>query len=319
MANIGITGGFGYIGSKFAQTLNEKGHFVRIIDIERPIVETFFEDVDIVQGDILNENDLDKFLKGLDFVYHMAAVSNVRDCSSDIKKSLALNVLSTRLMLEKLKDSNVMGLFFPSSIVALYGEFQYIPADENHPVNPINDYGVMKRSAELFCSSYYRSFGVPVVIGRQSTVYGPSPLMKYDSAAHSFIQKVINGEKIVIFGSGNQKRNFIYIDDLIDGYLRIFEKIQGGDNIAGEVFHLAGNDVITINNLAKKISNIAKEIMNIDVSIEYKQAANEVIARDLKISLEKSKKYLDFTPEFSIDKGLEETFSFIFKKTKGGK
>lgn len=319
MVNIGITGGLGYIGAKLAKTLSDKGHFVRIIDVELPEIKGLSDNpnIDIIQGDILNSSDLERFLDGLDFVYHLAGISNVRVCNNDIKRSLELNVLSTRLLLDKIKNSRIFGMFFPSSIVALYGELKYVPADENHPINPINDYGIMKRSSELFCLAFYRSFGVPVVIGRQSTVYGPSPRMKYDSAIHSFIQKAIRGEKIFIFGSGNQKRNFIYIDDLINGYIKILENIQAGD-IIGEIFHLAGNDVVTINDLVRKIVHIVKGQININIEIEYKSAVNEVVARELKISLEKSKKFLDFEPKVSIDKGLEETFSFIYKQLKGG-
>ncbi len=316
MAKIGITGGLGYIGSKLAQTLMGKGHNVRIIDIKQPAAGEDFPGVDVVSGDILNDSNLERFLDGLDFIYHMAAISDVRDCSNDIKKSLALNVLSTRLIIEKLRGSAIAGLFLPSSIVAVCGELQYIPVDENHPTNPINDYGVLKRSAELFCLAYHKSFRVPIVIGRQSTVYGPSPVMKYDSAVHSFIRKALSGEKIIVFGDGTQKRNFVCIDDLIDGYLKILVKVLGGESILGEVFNLAGNDVITVNELVKKISCMTREATNTEVRVEYKPAPNEVIARELKISLEKSKRYLNFEPTCAIDMGLEKTFAFISKRLK---
>jgi len=315
MASIGITGGAGYIGAKLAQRLIQEGHFVKIVD-KQPLKDIDSPNLEIANGDVLDEKVLEQFVDGLDFVYHLAAIANARDCSNNIRKSIDLNVLSTRLLLEKVKHKNIKGFFFPSSIVALYGELEYIPADEKHPIKPINDYGVLKRASELFCLAYYRSFGVPVIIGRQSTVYGPSPSMKLDCAAHNFIHNVINGKDIVIYGSGNQKRNFIFIDDLVEAYFKIFTKSFQNQDILGEVFHLAGKEVITINALAQKIIKIGQGMLGAQSKIEHKQAQNEPMARDLKISITKVKEYFGFEPRYSIDDGLKETFSYLHTLNK---
>lgn len=316
---VGITGGAGYIGSKLAMRLREEGHEVKIIDnfsyTSREALKGLEDiDVEIIEGDILEGEDLGRFLDGVGFIYHLASISNIAECSKDIGKSWRLNVLSTYLIMDKIKDNKtVLGFFFPSAIAAIYGEPEYNPVDEKHPVNVIHDYGVLKRSSELFCQSYWRRYGVPTVIGRQSNVYGPSPRMKFDSVVHIFIKNVIQGNNITIFGSGEQKRNFIFIDDLVDAYYRVLERAREGRDIFGEIYNIAGAEA-QIKEVAEKVTELGRSALGNDAKVDYKEGRKEALSVDLKVSIEKAKKDLGYQPKYSLDEGLKITFDYVYEK-----
>ncbi len=279
---IGITGGAGYIGSKLARRLIQESFEVKVIDnfsySEKEVVKELKDmGVEVIEGDVLNAEELDRFLQGVEFIYHLASIANVAECGKDIDRSCRLNVFSTYFILDKIKNNNnILGFFFPSAIAAIYGEPEYSPVDEKHPVKVIHDYGVLKRSSELFCQSYYRRYGVPIVIGRQPIVYGPSPKMKFDSVVHIFISNVIRGESITILDSGEQKRNFIFIDDLIDAYYRVLEKAQQGNDIFGEIYNLAGEEA-TVKEIAEKVIKLGKTILGRDVKVEYREGRKQAI------------------------------------------
>lgn len=311
---IGITGGAGYIGLALAEKAIENGYKVKIID--KDINCKVNDKIEVIKGDLLDNNIVDDFLKGVDFIFHLAAQANARFCSDDIEKCLKLNVLSTRILLEKIKNSNLSGFLFSSSIVALYGNPEYTPLDENHPIKPLNDYGVMKRSSELFCQSYYRSFGVPIVISRQSTIYGPSPSMKYDSAIHNFILRAINNRPIVINGNGNQKRNFLWINDLIESYLSIYDNMKNNRELSGEVFNIAGPDEFTIREITRKINNISKNKTGKVSDISFTALPNEASTQELKISTNKLEEKIGIKPKTKIKDGLEKLFDYIYKENE---
>lgn len=314
---IGITGGLGYIGMALAEKALEKGYNVRILDNKIEETQKINKDIEFIRGNITNEKDIENFLNDVDFVYHLAALSNVRECSNNIKKGMEINTLSTRLLLEGVKNTNISGFLFSSSIVALYGNPVYLPLDEDHPIRPVNDYGVLKRSSELFCQSYYRAFGVPTVVLRQSTIYGPSPSMKYDSAIHNFIRKSIRNEPINVFGDGNQKRNFLWIEDLIDTYLGIYDIMKNERSLSGEVFNISGPDEFTIREVVRKIGNLAKNKVGNKISIEFQKPANEVKAQDLKISNKKLDKILKNRRRTKMKDGLEKLFDYILEEENG--
>jgi UDP-glucose 4-epimerase len=313
---VGITGGAGYIGSKLAMRLRDEGLKVKIIDnysYSSKGVLGVLENigVEIVEGDVLNSDDLTRFLDGLEFIYHLASIANVTECRRDIVKSYRLNVLSTYYVLDNIKkNNNILGFFFASAIAAIYGEPEYLPVDENHPVKVVHDYGVLKRSAELFCQSYYRRYGVPIIIGRQANVYGPSIGMKFDSVVHIFISNVIEGDNITILGSGEQRRNFIFIDDLINGYYHILKKAKEGEDIFGEIYNLAGEEA-TVNDVAQRVMELGRNMLGKKVNLEYKEGQQEAMSIDLRVSIEKAKKALGFQPMYSLGEGLRATIDYI--------
>lgn len=311
MKVIGITGGAGYMGTRLTQELLARDYHVRIIDqLDSP--NPIFQNprVSYVKGDVTREADLEAFLEEVNFVYHLAAISAVPVCSRDIRRCVEMNLISTRLILEKLATSGG-GLYFSSSVAALYGSPCYLPVDEAHPIQPINDYGVLKRGSELFCEAYHRSKGVFTVIGRQSVVYGPSPAMKYDSVVHAFIRNALQGQDLQIQGSGLQFRNFVFLDDLIAANLKILQHFEDGSQISGQAFNLAGTENLTIRGLAERVQSTIREEYGNNVQVQFTAARQEAAAPEFRVAIDKAKTVLGHEPRVSLTDGIQKTAAFI--------
>jgi len=321
-SKVGITGGAGYVGSSLAKRLVDEGFEVRVIDnfsySGREALRVLEDmNVEVVEGDILNDRDIDGFLDGVQFVYHLASIANVAECSKDIERAYRLNVLSTYRILDKIKGKDdLLGFFFPSSIAAIYGEPEYSPVDEKHPVKPIHDYGVLKRSSELFCQSYWRRYGVPIVIGRQSNVYGPSPKMKFDSVVHIFVKNVVERKNITIYGSGDQRRNFIFLQDLVDAYSHVLDRAIQGQDIFGDIYNFAGDEAL-VGEVAKKVTDLGRARLGVNVTVEHGEGRKEALGIGLRVSVEKARMVLGWAPGHSLDQGIEETFDYVCRGLVG--
>jgi UDP-glucose 4-epimerase len=311
---IGITGGTGYIGSKLATELVRLGHEVRIIDNLAYSQKTGLQglDVELIQADILDEESQARFIDGLDFVYHLLAISHPGQCSNNPRKAIELNVYVAHALLDKVKGNGIQGFLFPSAIAAIYGEPQYVPVDENHPVNPTNVYGIQKRAAELFCQFYYQMHQVPTVIVRQSHVFGWSPGMKFNSVVHIFLKKALGGEDLTIQGSGNQVRNFIHIDDLIDAYICVLNRSIEGKDIFGEIYNIGG-EAVSIKELAHTVADLSIEKFSRVLDINFEPGREEIESKSLILSTEKAKKTIGFHPQYTLRQRLEQTLDSIIE------
>lgn len=319
MTTIGITGAAGYIGTRLTQELVGRGYQVKAIDQSNfppPIFS--HSQVTYHQGDITQNGDREDFMDGVGFVFHLAAISQVPVCSRDIRRCVEMNLVSTCLILEKLAASGG-GLYFSSSVAALYGTPCYLPVDEVHPIQPVNDYGVLKRGSELFCEAYHRSRGMFTVIGRQSVVYGPSPAMKYDSVVHAFIRNALQGKDLQIQGSGQQFRNFVFIDDLIQAQLKILHQFENGGPLGGEAFNLAGAENLTIRELAEQVRALAGEEYGQSIQVQFTAGRQEAAAPEFRVSIEKARQMLGHGPATSLAAGLQKTAAYIKQEIERGK
>lgn len=319
MKAIGITGGAGYIGTQLTWELVAQGYQVKIIDQTASSHPIFSHPrVTYLKGDITQDADLAAFMEGVDFIFHLAAISQVPVCSREIHRCVAMNLLSTRLILEKLAAGQG-GMCFSSSIAALYGSPRYLPVDEAHPIQPLNDYGVLKRCSELFCEAYHRSRDLFTVIGRQSVVYGPSPAMKYDSVIHAFLRNALQGKDLQIQGTGQQFRNFVFLDDLIKAYLKILYQFENGGKIGGEAFNLAGRENLTIRQLAEMVQSLAKQEYGLNIQVQFTAGRQEAGAPEFRVSIDKASTMLGHEPETSLMEGLRKTSTYIKQGLERGK
>jgi len=210
------------------------------------------------------------------------------------------------------------GMCFSSSVAALYGSPRYLPVDELHPIQPVNDYGVLKRGSELFCEAYHRSRGIFAVIARQSVVYGPSPAMKYDSVVHAFLRNALQGKDLQIQGSGLQFRNFVFLEDLIQGYLKILQQYLQGGKIGGEAFNLAGRENLTIKDLAEMVQKLVREEFGRDIKVNFTAGRTEATATEFRVAIDKAKTVLGHEPVNTLEEGLKKTSVFITKQLEKG-
>ncbi len=307
MSKILITGGAGYIGSLAARKFLEDGYEVRVLDNflygSRDNLEQIRDDIEIFEGDIRNIEDTKKAVEGVDKVLHLAAISSIPLCSKDPDLAIDTNIKGTKNVLEACLDKNIEKILYANGAAGIYGKIVETPVTEKHPAKPVSSYGVTKYGGELFMSAYYETHGLPTITFRQSNVYGPSPGMKINSVIQIFVNKCLKNEKIEIFGSGNQIRNFIFIEDLIDAYKKALES-----NVKGEVFNVGGFENISINDLAELIVKVTGS----NTEISHKEMNREEIENlGFKLSFEKAEKMFGFKPKHSLEEGIRKLVEYM--------
>ena len=253
-----ITGGCGFIGTALIQQLIlEGGHFIRVVDnlsigtrrdlsrvCEYSEQEGASKTVELIVGDILDQKLAQRASKQVDIIVHLAANTGVQPSVEDPMKDCAVNIQGTLNYLEAARHNQVKRFVFASS-GAPVGEVEP-PIHEEMAPHPVSPYGASKLAGEGYCSAYFRTFGVPTVALRFGNVYGPLSGHK-NSVVAKFIRQAINGETLVIYGDGNQTRDFIYIGDLV----RALCLSATANNVGGEVFQIATSAETTVGELSQ--------------------------------------------------------------------
>ena len=227
-----ITGGAGFIGSATAKRLTDDGHDVVVIDnfstyydkqLKQDRVEALIPNVQVVDLDITDADGLDHLFAEhtFDAVCHFAAQAGVRYSVEAPSVYVTTNVLGTQILLETMKNHNVGRLVYASTSSA-YGIDTPVPFNENVSADrPVSVYAATKRAAELLAHSYHKQFGMQVTCLRFFTVYGP--WSRPDMAMLKFAQNITSGEPIDIYNNGDLRRDFTYIDDIVQGFVSALE------------------------------------------------------------------------------------------------
>lgn len=303
-----ITGGAGFIGSHLADRLLAAGWNVRIIDNEStgkrgnvPRKARYF------RGDIRDKRALAKAFSGrTDVVFHLAAqVSNILSYA-DPSEDVTTNVLGTLNVLDECVKRGIPRLLYASSM-ALYGQPKRMPVGEDAPCEPLSFYGISKLAAEQYMfataarKDLKRSLHVTGV--RMFNVYGPRQSLtnKYQGVISVFIANVLGGEPITLFGSGRQKRDFVYIDDVVDAWIRCVREPRSH----GQVVNVGTGSTISINAMLdavlKSFGTSRKHYRIIrKPELEGDQFCIQADAR-------RARRLLKWKPRTSFDRGLEET------------
>ncbi|MDA3790865.1 MAG: NAD-dependent epimerase/dehydratase family protein [Desulfobacula sp.] len=276
-----ITGGCGFIGRNLVKNLiDEGGHYIRIVDNlsvgtkhdlsqvcrfneisgQNYSFDTSCAIVDLIVGDILDVDLAVKITKNIDVIVHLAANTGVGPSVENPRKDCETNIIGTLNYLEAARSNSVNRFVFASS-GAPAGECEP-PIHEELPAHPVSPYGASKLAGEGYCSSYFRTFGIETVALRFGNVYGPLSSNK-DSAVARFIKKILNNETLEIYGDGNQTRDFIYIQDLINA-IRLATDTKA---IGGEIFQIATARETTINEIVQLLSSFfsGKGVENISI------------------------------------------------------
>lgn len=237
-----VTGGSGFVGSHVVDALCAAGHKVRIFDLAPP---RFRQDVEHCQGSITDLGALTEALSGIDAVYHLAAVADVKDVTADPVHAEAINVRGTLLVLEAcLRATSVKRLVYGST-TWVYSNAAQDVVDEDTPLAPPDHfYTTTKLTGEHYCLAYQRRHGLPVTILRYGIPYGPRA--RDGAVIPTMIQKALRGEPLTIAGDGSQFRKFVYVEDLARGNLLALAK-----DAENKVFNLDGAEKVTIRRLAE--------------------------------------------------------------------
>lgn len=302
-----VTGGCGFIGVNLVSRLVAQGGHVRVLDNlslgKREYVEPF--GVEVVVGDVRDPAAVAQAVEGMETVIHLAAHTRVIDSISDPQLNFEINARGTLNVLQASRDAGIRTFIFASTGGAILGE-QAPPVHEEMVPRPISPYGASKLAGEAYCSAFYGSFGLNTVALRFSNVYGPHSYHKGSVVAH-FIKQALQGEPLVIFGDGEQTRDFLYVEDLADA---ICACATGElDDVAGQVFQMGSGRETKINVVASAIQSLAaKEGFKVPISLQ--PARKGEIFRNY-ADIGKAKKALGYSPRTGLNEGIIATWDWF--------
>ncbi len=298
-----VTGGGGFIGSHVVDQLRSAGHEVVVIDggvaPHRDDVEFF--DVDIVDYDSLLDATL-----GCDYLFHLAAVSNVNHAFDDPLRCVAVNVQGTANALEAARQNQV-GRFVLASTVWVYTGAPGNDVAEESPFylsGAGHVYTSSKIADEMLCHDYHKLYGVPFTILRYGIPYGPR--MRENLVIPIFIKKALAGEPITITGDGGQYRNFVYVEDLARAHLLVMN-----GKAENETYNLEGRRKVTIREIAETV----KQLLGGRADIEYVPARPGDYGGK-EVSAEKARGELGWDPRVDFEEGMQRTLAWFAREWK---
>ena len=303
-----LTGGAGFIGSHVADLLTGDGHQVTIIDdLSKGKKKNIPEDATLCQLSI-TDPVVEKIFKDEqpDILIHHAAQISVSSSVKDPFNDMDINIRGTVQLLEASVKHRVKKIIFASTGGAIYGEHDYFPADENHPLRPLSPYGIAKLSAEKYLYFYYKTYGLKYTTLRYSNVYGPRQDPYGEAGVIAiFAEKMLGNAEPVINGTGDQTRDFVFVKDVARANL-----IAIKSDFLGEV-NISTGEETTINQLFSMLKSItgseAPEKHNPPLPGEQLRSV---------LAWEKAKKQLGWHPQTSLKQGLEETVQFFRQAQK---
>ncbi len=299
-----VTGGGGFIGSHIVDRLLDEGYEVVVVDDlstgkEKNInIKTNFYKLNIQDSEL--ESIFQK--ERPDYVNHHAAQMDVRRSVSNPIFDAKTNVLGTINLLQNCVKYKVKKVIYASSGGAVYGEQQTFPAPETHPIRPISPYGITKLVGEHYLYYYKAVYGLAYTVLRYANVCGPrqDPLGEAGVVA-IFIRKMLNGEQPIINGDGEQTRDFVYVEDVVEANI-----LAMMNNTTDSVFNIGTGIETSIN----QIFNLLREIINPSIDVKYGPPQNGEQRRSV-IEYTRAKKTLHWEPETSLIKGLEKTCKYF--------
>jgi nucleoside-diphosphate-sugar epimerase len=304
MANYLVTGGAGFIGSHISQALVTRGHRVRVVDSFVTGYQRNIRDgVEFVEGDVADPAVAARVVAGMDYVIHQAAIPSVPRSVAHPLESHRANVDGMLQMLIASRDAGVRRLVFAGSS-SVYGDTEVLPKTETMPTNPLSPYALQKLTAELYGQMFTRLYGFETVTTRYFNVFGPrqDPSSPYSGVISLFIKALHDGTRPVIYGDGEQTRDFTFVTNVVDGVLRAAET----PGVGGEVFNVATNSRISLNQLLETL----KKIFGSNVEPIYKEArAGDV--RDSQADISKAGRLLGYRPSVGLEEGLRETVKWL--------
>ena len=319
MNNWLITGGCGFIGAALTRKLRAQGENVKIVDnlatgdlsglpevacvVEpestRDVRVGQWSGMDVIVADIRASDIAVVAAKGADVVVHLAANTGVIPSIEDPLLDRTVNVDGTFNYLDAARHRNVQRFVFASS-GAVLGP-QTPPLHENLPSRPISPYGASKLAGEAYCSAYYGAYGLKTVALRFGNVYGPGSHHK-NSVVAKFIKQALAGKTLAVYGDGNQTRDFIYIEDIVDAIYRA-ATVPG---LGGDVFQIATQREHTVLEVLALIRAELKQARGIDIRATHEpERAGEVRRNFSDVSHAKAK--LGFAPAVELPEGIRLT------------
>lgn len=306
--NVLVIGGGGFLGSHLLEELLKHDGDINLKTFTKKLFERHYwfdkddnMDLESIEGDIRDKETLDKAMKGIDLVYHLAAQGNPDRSIQDPYETNEINVLGTINVLNAALKNNVQKVLYMSTS-EVYGNALTVPMNEDHPLNPRTPYGASKLGGEMNAYAFHQTYGLPVVIIRGFNFFGPRQRIgKNGGVIANFIYGMLNGHLITISGDGSQTRDYVYVKDIARNLIRAIES-----NIANaDPINLATESEISI----KQIADMVKDITGSSSEITYKDERPGDVNR-LYGSNKKAKELIGFKLDYDFRRGLTETIEW---------
>jgi nucleoside-diphosphate-sugar epimerase len=301
-----VTGGAGFIGSNLVDEILRRGHQLVVLDDLSAGKESNLAGVrnriDLRIGSITDLAELQSACRGVDYVIHLAARTSVPRSIKDPVETNRVNIDGSLNVLVAARDAKVRRVVFAASSSA-YGETPTLPKVETMQPQPISPYGVSKYVGELYAEVFGRVYGLENACVRYFNVFGPrqDPTSQYSGVLSRFMLAVIQGQQPVVYGDGEQSRDFTYIDNVVDETLRACE----ADGASGLVFNGGTGSRITLN----EVLNMLEKVTGKKVQAKYDPPRVGDI-RDSQADISRARKVLGYEPLVDFEEGLRRTWDW---------
>ncbi len=307
-----VTGGAGFIGSNLCEALLDQGREVHVLDnfndfydpaikrknIEKALTHSTYS---ISEGDIRDQELVAEVMTTFNpqAVIHLAAMAGVRPSIEKPHLYNDVNIAGTTVLLEAVREHPVQNFVFGSSS-SVYGSHDRVPFSEEDVLSkPISPYAATKLAGEQLCFTYHHLFDLPVSCLRFFTVYGPR--QRPEMAIHLFARKIMNGESITLFGDGSSRRDYTYVDDIIDGVIRSLDRAQGF-----EIFNLGESRTVGLSELVSILEDTIG--LKADIRFEPDQPGDVPITY---ADVSKAGRVLGYKPAVPIEEGIRRMVKWL--------
>ena len=314
MSNVLVTGADGFIGSHLTEELIKQGYKVKAFAYYNSfnswgwldtLPKEIMQEVEVFTGDIRDPNGVREAVKGMDQVFHLAALIAIPFSYHSPDAYVDTNIKGTLNVLQAARDFEISKLLITSTS-EVYGTAQYVPIDENHPFQGQSPYSATKIGADRLAESFYRSFNMPVTIVRPFNTYGPRQSAR--AVIPTIITQLLAGKDQIELGSLTPTRDFNYVKDTVNGFIEI---AKSNKTIGAEI-NIATQQEISIGQLAEELIRQINPNAKI-VSDEQRLRPEKSEVNRLVGSNEKIKKLTNWKPSYTFEQGLAETIEFFRK------
>ena len=314
--NVLITGGLGFIGSNLAHQLIDLGANITIIDNLNPLyggnlfnVEDVKEKLNVVVDDIRNTEAITPLIEKADLIFHLAAQVSYIDSLNIPFEDLDLNARATLNILETCRKFNLSAKIIFSSSRMVYGKVETSLVTEQCETNPLSLYGIHKLTSEKYLLMYYKDFGIPSTILRLTNPYGPRQQIKHSkySLIGWFIRQAMENKTIKIYGEGQQLRDYIYVDDIVDAMILSAMSSKS----AGEVINIGSGKSTKFRDMVQSIINC---VNNGKMEfIPWPENYEKIETGDITVDISKLQELTTWKPNVTLEEGIHLTYEYYKK------
>ena len=315
MSKVLVTGGAGFIGSNLTEALLQRGHLVRVLDDfstgkrENLIFDKEYPSLEIIEGDIRHLHTCRKAAEGMEYVFHKGALPSVQRSVEDPETSNAVNVGGTLNILLAAKEKGAKRVMYAASS-SVYGDTPTLPKHEEMPPNPLSPYALQKYIGEQYCRLFYQLYGLETISLRYFNIFGPKqdPNSLYSAVIPKFIDALLQGRPPIIFGDGEQSRDFTYIENVVEANLLA----MSAEHLHGEAINIACGNT----NLVEPIIECPeRNLLDRNSPLFIKMPRKGDVKHSL-ADIRRGKEIINYEPKVGIEIGLKKTAEFFQRPQK---